>query len=175
MILPDNLHPLPVSFDGPEGGGDREVSGFVSDQVVQQLLVGPLTLGGRAACHRGRADDGFASPRNESPFVSLAAAELHGEEPAKAFGAAEARPEARRKAAPPRPRRREPVEPPPTSRPWVISAGMLVVGFCAGCFLFALRPPAGPEIAAPIIPPGAEPLATEEEGPALVSAHSTLP
>ena len=174
MILPDNLHPLPVSADESDSRADRAPDGFVNESAVRHLLVGPLSVGHESNCYRGK-DGEFAGPVEESPFVSLAAAERHEEEPAKAFGVVDDEMEPVRRAAPPRPRGREPIESAPGTRPWVISAAMLMVGFFIGNVLFALQNPISTEPPAPVVPTALQAPPPEEAGPALVSAHSTLP
>jgi hypothetical protein len=174
MILPNDLHPLPVSSDELDSHVDRAPQGFVNESVVRHLLVGPLTVGHATNCYRGR-DGEFAGSVEESPFVSLAIAELHEEEPAKAFGAPAGEPRTAGRAAPPRPRRREPLDAAPSTRPWVISAAMLMVGFFVGNVIFALQNPIAKDPPAPVVPTALQAPSPEEAGPALVSAHSSLP
>ena len=174
MILPDNLHPLPVSADESQARADHTPQGFVNEAAVRHLLVGPLAVGHETNCYRGR-DEEFAGPVEESPFISLATAEMHEGEPAKAFGVADDKPAPVRRAAPPRPRRDEPIDSVSATRPWVISAAMLMVGFFIGNVIFALQNPIAAEPPAPVVPTALQAPPPEEAGPALASAHSPLP
>lgn len=174
MILPDNLHPLPVSADESDSRADRAPEGFVNESVVRHLLVGPLTVGHKTHCYRGKGGE-FAGPVEESPFVSMAGTELHEDEPARAFGVSDGEADRLRRAAPPRPRGQGPIESAPGTRLWVISAAMLMLGFFVGNVIFALQNPIATEPPAPVVPTALQAPPPEEVGPALVSAHSTLP
>ena len=52
---------------------------------------------------------------------------------------------------------------------------MLMVGFFIGNVLFALQNPIAKEPPAPVVPTALQAPPAEEAGPALVSAHSSLP
>ncbi len=173
MILPDNLHPLPVSSDESERRTSRGSVGFVNDAAVRHLLVGPLAVGRQRTCYHG-ADGGFAGRVEDSPFVSLAAEEIHDEAPAKAFGAAE-EPAPVRRAAAPHPRGRGEVEPARASRPWLLSAAMLMIGLLAGSGLFALRAPTAPEPPATVVPGAAQQPAPEEAVPSFAATDAAMP
>ena len=101
MILPDSLHPLPVS-DEERGLTHRPVEGeFVRESEVRQLLVGPLAVDRHPTRYHGH-DGGFAGrvELQDSPFVRLAAEEATGDVALPFVGPAEAGP--RHRAAPPR-------------------------------------------------------------------------
>lgn len=173
MILPDNLHPLPVSSDEAGRHAARDSQGFVNETEVRHLLVGPLAYGRQTTCYHG-ADGSFAGRVEESPFVSLAADEAYDEAPAKAFGVSAESAEVRR-AAPPRPRGSEDRAEAPRSRPWVVSAAMLMIGVIVGSAAFTLREPFAPEPPAPMVPSATHPGVPAEDGPSLASADAPMP
>lgn len=175
MILPDNLHPLPVSEDEAKRSAATAGTDFVDERRVKHLLVGPLSVGPRPTCYTGR--DGAFAGRVEpmdAAFVSLSSDEAYAEEPAKPFAAASRVEEpVVRLAAPPRPRRfGKPAEIDRMAKPWMISAAMMMLGLLTGAVLFTLLPgsqaPEPPAVEVPATP-------AEAEAPPLVSTEAGMP
>lgn len=172
MILPDTLHPLPVSSDESGRQVAREDGGFVNESEVRQLLVGPLATGRVPTCYDG--DDGGFAGRVESPdspFVSLAADEAYDEAPAKPFVPGGVETPVARRAAAPHPRKRDEDGETPASRPWVVSAAMLFVGALVGSVLFTLQAPFAPDPPAPVVPASV----ADDDGPSLATSDAGMP
>lgn len=174
MVIPENLHPLPVSDD--EIGLCRKVGagGFVEESKVRQLLVGPLTLDRHPTCYHGH-DGSFAGrvEFHDSPFMRIAAEEERdtGASSVEAPDQEDTPLESRHRAAPPRPREIDSVGP-LAKRNWLVLLVVLVIGGLVGLGLQVLAPlkVGASDAAAPA--PVAAPPATE---PSMVSTGPDAP
>lgn len=176
MIFPENFAPLPVADDRPAGGA--EPSEFVSEQVVRQLLVGPLRVS--APAHRLEADDGSYAGGGlvESPFVRLAASEQAAEPPAREFRPGDPHPALAgpRRASPPVPRRAPAGDAATRRGPgWFFALGVIVLSLIVASSMTVLWHDSGPgggdraaaEAARPTSDPRPAELAAEPAEPSL--------